>query len=259
MITLSRIPPLLALAMSIAVPHTLPAIELSDAQARAIGQKIWQNECAGSVRGLTSWNAGEEFPSLGIAHFIWYPKGVRAPFVESFPGLVDYLVDNGVAMPPWTRSACPWTTRREFLADLDGPRLKELRHILSRTVALQARYASTRLEESLPMMLKVAPPDQRDRIRHNFQRVAAQPMGPYALMDYVNFKGEGTSPRERYQGHGWGLLQVLARMNPSGPALPAFREAAVGVLEERVKNSPPSRKESRWMNGWKNRIATYRD
>ena len=41
-----------------------------------LGQRIWKNECAGSVQGLVSWNEGEAFPSLGIGHFIWYPAGV---------------------------------------------------------------------------------------------------------------------------------------------------------------------------------------
>jgi hypothetical protein len=40
-----------------------------------IGRKVWQNECGGTVAGLTSWNAGENFASLGIGHFIWYPAG----------------------------------------------------------------------------------------------------------------------------------------------------------------------------------------
>ncbi|RYD29224.1 MAG: hypothetical protein EOP87_18635, partial [Verrucomicrobiaceae bacterium] len=46
---------------------------LSGAQKAAIGRKIWQNESGGTVNGLTAWNGGEGFPSLGIGHFIWYP------------------------------------------------------------------------------------------------------------------------------------------------------------------------------------------
>ncbi len=42
--------------------------------------------------------------------------------------------------------------------------------------------------------------------------MAASPNGVYALVDYVNFKGEGTLATERYQDHGWGLLQVLEGM-----------------------------------------------
>ena len=232
-------------------------IELTDKQAREIGKRIWQNECAGTISGLTSWNAGEEFPSMGIAHFIWYPDGYRGPFEESFPGLVRFLDSRGHKVPDWTRGACPWPDRRAFQADLDGPRLTALRKFLAETVADQAIYASIRLENALPKMLEAAPPSEREKIRKNFYRVAREPLGLYALMDYVNFKGEGTSPSERYNGRGWGLLQVLESMDESGPALPAFAAAASRVLTLRTQNAPPARNEKKWLPGWKNRLATY--
>ena len=56
------------------------SVKLTDKQALEIGKRIWANECAGTISGLTSWNKGEAFPSLGIAHFIWYPPGKRGPF-----------------------------------------------------------------------------------------------------------------------------------------------------------------------------------
>ena len=65
-------------------PLTVHAITLLQSDALKIGKKIWQNECNGTVAGLTSWNEGENFASLGIGHFIWYPKGQRGPFDESF-------------------------------------------------------------------------------------------------------------------------------------------------------------------------------
>ena len=81
-------------------------------------------------------------------------------------------------------------------------------------------------------------------------------MGFYALMDYVNFKGEGTAITERYRGKGWGLLQVLEQMHDDREPIEAFSEAAVFVLERRVANAPPERNEARWLPGWKNRIAS---
>jgi hypothetical protein len=108
----------------------------------------------------------------------------------------------------------------------------------------------------LPKMLQAAQPAEREKILRNFYHVAAEPLGPYALVDYVNFKGEGTLESERYKGEGWGLLQVLEAMR-EGPALVEFQRAAESVLSRRVKNSPPGRGESRWLPGWKNRIRTY--
>ncbi len=238
----------------------LPAladVRLTDSQAEEIGRRIWKNECAGTVSGLTSWNKGEEFPSLGIAHFIWYPEGVKGPFQESFPGLVDFLGQNGVSIPAWMRGPCPWPNRAAFQADLDGDRLTALRRLLAATVGLQARYAAMRLEAALPKMLAAAAPGDRALVASNFRRVAAEPLGFYALMDYVNFKGEGTNPSERYKNKGWGLLQVLETMSPEGPAMPAFARAADIVLTRRIENSPPARNEKKWLPGWRNRLQTY--
>jgi hypothetical protein len=244
---------LLLVFISAASAQTVP---LSDAQALAIGKRIWKNECAGTVSGLTSWNRGEDFASLGIGHFIWYPAGQRGPFEESFPALVKTLAADGVEVPGWLRGDCPWKTRAAFMADFDGPKLSQLRALLADTVAKQARFCAQRLEQALPKMLAAAPKNERARLRANFYRVANAPLGMYVLIDYVNFKGEGTSPTERYAGQGWGLLQVLEAMG-DGPALGAFAKAADRVLTRRVANSPKARHEAQWLPGWRNRVATY--
>ena len=242
---------------AIVAGHSLWSAEISDKQMQEIGRRIWKNECGATVAGLTAWNAGEEFPSLGIAHFIWYPASRRGPFEESFPGLVRFLQSKGKPVPAWMLGPCPWNSRQGFLSDLDGPKLTELRKLLVATVPLQAEYAAARLDAALPKMIDAAPPGQRDRVAKNFRRAAASPLGYYALIDYVNFKGEGTNPAERYSGHGWGLLQVLFGMGDAGPAMPAFVASASEVLTRRVKNSPPARNEQKWLPGWKNRIHTY--
>lgn len=232
------------------------SVHLSDAQAEKIGRRLWQNECGGTVSGLTSWNSGENFASLGIGHFIWYPIGQRGPFEESFPPLLVYLKESGVTLPAWLAESrgCPWPDRAAFLAGLHSARLQELRTILANTVPQQARFAANRLEAALPKMLAEVSPAETAKVKQNFYRVAATSV--YPLVDYVNFKGEGTSPTERYRGQGWGLLQVLESMN-EGPALEEFRLAAGQVLTRRVHNSPPERHEERWLPGWLSRVRTY--
>lgn len=247
---------LLSLLLSVTA-LSAQSIQLSDAQALEIGRRIWKNECAGTVNGLTSWNGGEDFASLGIGHFIWYPQGKTGPFQESFLALVDFLTKQGVLCPPWLHRGCPWATQKQFQAAFDSPQMIQLRTLLKSTIPQQARFAALRLEQSLPKMLAAAPAAERAKIHANFYRVAAQPLGLYALMDYVNFKGEGIKDTERYNGQGWGLLQVLATMPASGPALPAFAAAADHVLTLRVKNSPPARNEAKWLPGWRNRLKTY--
>src|SRR5258706_488493 len=71
---------LLAVTLTISLwPHSSCAITLSHADVLRIGKRVWQNECNGTISGLTAWNEGEDFASLGIGHFIWYPKGRRGP------------------------------------------------------------------------------------------------------------------------------------------------------------------------------------
>src|SRR5215510_12165309 len=103
------------------------ALALSDAELERIGKHVWQNECGGSRDGLTSWNSGEDFASLGIEHFIWYPKGQDGPFEESFPKLAKFLSSRGVKTAPWMHGDCPWNSRAEFQAEFRSERMNELR------------------------------------------------------------------------------------------------------------------------------------
>src|SRR5262249_30682922 len=139
--------------------------------------------------------------------------------------------------------------------------MKILRKFLADTIDLQTQFLVERLQEALPRMLDRAAPAERDRIRHNFQAVGSTVQGCYALIDYVNFKGEGVLETERYRGRGWGLLQVLEGMSGNAKGAKAraeFADSAARVLRERVDSSPPDRHEQRWLPGWLNRVATYR-
>ncbi len=235
-------------------------ISLSREQATAIGRKVWQNECAGTLEGLTAWNSGEDFASMGIGHFIWYPEGQSGPFKESFPLLLGFMESKGVKLPASlaAKPACPWPNRSRFLAEFNSQRSTEIRNFLAATVPEQAEFLVLRLERSLPKMLAAAAPENRQRIEGNFRRVAAAPNGLYAMIDDVNFKGEGTVASERYRGVGWGLLQVLENMDMRGSATDAFADAAKAVLTRRVANSLPARNEKRWLNGWSARTDSYR-
>jgi hypothetical protein len=236
------------------------SLQLSDKDAAAIGGKVWKNECGGRIDGLTSWNVGEGFPSLGIGHFIWYPESARDRFEESFPKMISFLKSNGAAVPKWLRTEthCPWTSRDDFLRDTRGERMTELRNFLASTVALQTKYIIRRLEEALPVVLDKAPASERKSLALRFYKVLNSGYnGAYALIDYVNFKGEGVSDSEKYKGQGWGLLQVLEEMSDTDNPVQAFARSAATVLTRRVKNSPPERHEEKWLPGWKNRIATY--
>jgi hypothetical protein len=242
-------------------PSAGAGIVLTPSQASTIGKKIWQNECGGTVEGLTSWNTGEDFASLGIGHFIWYHANFRGPFDESFPTLIAYMKQRGVKMPAWLANArtCPWTSRSQFLAARESAQMRELRQFLANTVSIQTDFIVRRLEQALPKMLAEVPSQQEKAlVRGRFYAVSESTNGVYALIDYVNFKGEGVKKTERYQGQGWGLLQVLQAMQgtPRGAdAAREFSEAAKRTLQRRVRNAPKN--ESQWLAGWMNRCASY--
>jgi hypothetical protein len=246
------------------MPLALSYEDTAGQQSR-VAQLVFQNECASRIPCLTSWNQGEEFASLGIGHFIWYPAGTtkeNKSFRESFPQLLVFLRNHDVALPDWllSQEGCPWPDRESFIAAQNSPRMQALRDLLVQTMSLQSAFMFQRLERALPEMLKAAPEHLRSHIEYQYWRVAESPMGAYVLTDYVNFKGEGVSKGERYQGQGWGLMQVLAIMHGYVPGLEAIKEfvrAADALLTRRVANSPAYRQEQRWLNGWRKRLATY--
>ncbi len=242
-------------------PGVAVAGNLSASQKASIGRKIWQNECAGSVDGLTTWNVGEEFPSLGIGHFIWYPAGFNGRFNETWPQFIAFAKQQGATPPSVALERhSPWKSKTEFQQDFNGPRLSTLRKWLAANVTLQTDFIIARSRAALPKILAAAPASEKTRIEANYHKVATTPQGTYALIDYVNFKGDGTQVSERYKGMGWGLLQVLGGMkdSPSGaPAAKEFSASAKRILSRRIANSPAERGEKRWEAGWHNRCSTY--
>ena len=247
-------------------------IELAPAELTWIGEQIFRNECAGRKTCLVHWNEGEAFPSLGIGHFIWYPAGVEGQFVESFPALVRFMRDQSATLPPWLNALepfdAPWPDRNAFMqADSDGggnreesERIAALREFLWTTRGIQAEFIVIRARRALERVVMAAPEPRQEVLREHLQDLLATPGGAYAVIDYVNFKGEGLSAKETYQGEGWGLLQVLLAMSEQeGAILPRFRKAAKNTLTRRAELAPRAIERERWLPGWLARIDTYRE
>jgi len=155
-------------------PRTVASISLSHSSALKIGQRVWQNECNGTVSGLTSWNQGEDFASLGIGHFIWYPKGRRGPFEESFPKVVSFISSRGAKLPAvlldaGAGNACPWNSRAEFVRAQHSVEMNQLRRFLADTIDLQAEFLVARLEAALPKMLAEAAPTDRLNVQQQIE------------------------------------------------------------------------------------------
>lgn len=234
-------------------------VELSASQIEQLGLLIWKNEGQQKIQHLTTWNRDEDFPSLGLGHFIWYPTAEKGPFKEQFPQLLAFMQQNGVVLPTWLAQLelAPWQSREAFYVAFNDPQLTELRLFLSEHLGLQVRFIVQRLEQAIPLIIENSSVAEQQVIARNLQQLAT-PEGVFTLLDYVNFKGEGVNLQERYQGQGWGLKQVLLAMpkeyeNP----LRSFGLAADEMLTRRVKNAP--RDEFRWLKGWRSRVHAYQN
>ena len=255
---------LILLLLALLLPLSAQAGDISDAELQQITGLIFQNECASKDSCLTSWNEGEEFASLRIGHFIWYPAGSEKAFSESFPALIAFMSKRGAVLPEWLAAdpnrANPWPSRQSFLTAQNSAAMSGLRQLFVETKSLQAEFMQQRFEQALPRLLSELAPEKQAHVRKQFERLITSPMGYYALIDYVNFKGEGINPKERYKNHGWGLLQVLEGMQGEGIgmlAIESFAASADQMLTRRVELSPSVRNEQRWLPGWRKRISTY--
>jgi len=225
---------------------------------------IFFNECSGRAERMLTWNTDEDFPSFGLGHFIWYPQGKKGPYRDLFPEFLSFLEAQKTEIPAWitalpTREA-PWQNREEFLSDLSSERMLALKNFLEQTQGFQTQFIIHRVKGILPRMLAAIPEEKRPEIELKFKEIADAPNGMFALIDYVNFKGEGILETERSQGQGWGLLQVLEEMRTpekKEDALEEFVKAAKKVLENRVKNAPPEKDCSKRLGGWKTRVKNY--
>jgi hypothetical protein len=237
--------------------------ELKAAQLQSVGEKIYQNETGSNPEHLIAWNNGEAFASLGLGHFIWFPKDTDSPFTETFPSLLRYLQTQNVAIPTWLQQNqyCPWQTKQDFTDAKNSKQMQELRSLLASTFEHQVAFIHQRMHRSLPLMLaEVDNAKTQSIVTTRFQTLAATELGMYSLIDYVNFKGEGISDSEKYNNQGWGLLQVLLNMQLDIQNQHfAFAQACDAMLTRRVKNSPQKQAEQNWLAGWRKRCGTYRD
>jgi hypothetical protein len=137
-----------------------------------------------------------------------------------------------------------------------------MRKWLEDTAQLQARFIVSTFEKRWKNVSLSG--DQKNRVTRLLQELAASAEGLFAIIDYYNFKGLGVNPHERYQGEGWGLIQVLESVwqqrqdsGRCGDLLDLFTKAAGDRLRMRVALAPPERNEERWLEGWLARLESY--
>ena len=177
--------------------HLGAAPELSPGHYSWLGEQIFRNECNSRPACLTSWNAGEDFPSLGIGHFIWYQTGQQEIFDETFPELLQFLQARGIELPEWlsdpARADNPWPDRNSFNQAQDSQRMRELRSFLQLTAPLQAEFIVTRFNTTRDSIVASFEAAEQAQARQIMRELATlhPPYGQYALIDYLHFKGSG--------------------------------------------------------------------
>lgn len=247
----------------------LPRLSISRDTAAKVGRQVWINESGASVDGLTAWNDAEDFPSLGIGHWIWFKAAGHPMFEESFPKLMEFIRGQGMKLPAWLDKKpippCPWPNKAEFMREFRSPQLSELRRFLHMTIPQQTQYLVLRAESAVPRMLATLPkPEDRRRLLANLKRTVRSSPDLYPLIDYVNFKGEGISDKETTfdpksgRNEGWGTKHLLLEMGETADGaatLAEFSRAAKFVLDRRIRNHPSSQ---RWQLGWHKRCDTYK-
>ena len=204
-----------------------------------------------------------------MGHYIWYPK-VKQKYVESFPNLIKFACSNGYSgsLPKEigytggdpVLGPCPWNNKAEFNKAKEE-KSKDLENIQKFLIDkdMQKQQALFQYNRLLDFMDNWKPGSNQDEIaaKNKAEELMKQPGGTLVLMDYINFKGEGTNPSEFYMYNNkkmtWGLKSVLQNWveleknpkypNIKGVAISAFSWVANQVLGFRSIYDPEIKKQ----------------
>ncbi len=235
---------------------------LSTHDKKRIGEQIWLNETNKREEYLVYWSLNESFPSLGIGHFIWYPKGHKSPYTQQFPLLIEHFKKNGIVLPERLKNnyneGAPWQSREEFLQD--EQRRTELIKLLLSTIDLQISFIINQFEAQLPLLIQAAPKEQQEKLNAYVTLMFLSTLGIYALIDYLHFKGNGLNPQEEVNGQRWGLLQAMLNLPDNltqDNITKAFAISTAEILLRLIKNSTPTYSRITFLPGWMKRVHSY--
>lgn len=233
------------------------ALNISSFDSKKIGEKIWKNEHKpGDKSGLVQWNDGEDFLSVGNGHFTWHNELTQSNINNSFPELINYIKTNHPEqyIPLFlTMEKSPWINRDNFIKSKKTNHddlIIQMEKFFLGNFEVQCDFFIYNLEKTLTTIIEQS--NKPDLMKGKLKALTNTEQGVYALADYVNFKGSGLNTNERYNGQGWGLLQVLEDMQ--GTSLESFVDSARDTLILRAVNNPSDEK---WLKGWQNRLNTY--
>jgi hypothetical protein len=189
---------------------------------------------------LTSWNAGEDFASLGSAFHLVCGRR-RGPFEESFPPLASFLASHARKSPIGCVARARGNRTRNFQGDLHSTRMNELRDLLAGRFVCRAAFLPNAWSLRCPRCFgpRLRGPGKCARAvsaaRRDWRRY-------FCIIDYVNFKGEGRSRKSVTRERG-GIASGAVWHERGGPGGLRNLAECRAVLERRVQNSPPARNE----------------
>jgi hypothetical protein len=249
-----------------------PYLNPSADQVQNITANLLNNETSCNPKFIMQWDskAGEDFPSIGLPHVVWFREGQKQVVDESFPRFWKYIKDNykGTAQipnlgdPSSPSFTSPWKTKEEFDA---SPLKGDIGRFLldPDVIKLQAQFAMKRGVQSAYLIMAANSLDPNPKISNEnicgtFKKLLSSKKGLREIIDYANWKGEGVHYEEatKNQKIRWGLKQVIENMGSvSSPddAEKKFADASEQALKTRVTDDPGLQKS---MPGLMNRIAS---
>jgi hypothetical protein len=255
-------------------------VEVTQAQFDAIEQRYitqynspdsnvlaWQQNSDGTHMNATG------YVGIGLGSYIWYGANNRENYVEDWPTVAQALQSHDVTLPAWALGVCPWSNEADFdaantpgspyYADIQalnttlqtdpaaldvqfrfGPWARLLRGVTPNSDT-PGDYMFGYDPIKAPNALISLPPGEAELIGANFSAVSTvqgfgHPLGMYALVDYDNFKGEGTAVTEIHNTQHWGESAVLEKMGPLDiqiDPLTTFINSGLEVLHDRIVNT----------------------
>ena len=201
--------------------------------------------------GLIDWNASEDFASLGLMHATWgSEKTIKHG--NTFSQFVKFASEHGYELPNFLTVSLdnPWSSRKQFFASKysNDIRMVELQKFLEQTTDLQVQFLIDRVYKCLNSFLLQF--DSYDSEKELLLNLISTSEGLLAVIDYINFKGEGKLSDESK----WGLLNVLEFMKnfTDRSALNSFIASAKMILMQRHP------KYQIYAEGWNLRLEGYR-
>jgi hypothetical protein len=231
--------------------------DLTDDELHAIALQIELNETGGNQEALVYWNESETFPSLGLGHAIWVQKeNVEAlnRYGTFFPRLVKRIRDNGHALPDFLEKLapdydCPWPDRATYVKTAEI--IRQRQEMLNLMIRTKKEQIVLILDRFLDAEKRYSNEPNFELIQPLIAELKKTPQGWYALLDYVNFKGEGSDKAESY-----GLKNALVAGAKSKETTPGAKIAkgCEIVLVGRISREPDV---AQHREGWVKRCQTY--